>query len=141
METTEKTKITISTLVKAGIEKVWNYWSQPEHITRWCHASADWHAPQAENDLRQGGRFKTTMAARDGSMSFDFEGTYTLVEQYVQIHYAIADGRKVEIDFSVQGDTIKITEIFEAEKTHPAEVQQSGWQAILDNFKKYTEEN
>lgn len=141
METVEKTTITIGAVVKASVEKVWTYWSEPKHITRWAFASDDWHAPHAENDLRKDGKFKTTMAAKDGSFSFDFEGVYTNVQPYQVIEYEIADGRKVKITFSGNDNETKITTIFEAESENPIEMQRGGWQAILDNFKKYTESN
>ncbi len=141
METAENTAITVETTVKAPIEKVWKYWSAPEHITKWCQASDDWHAPKAENDLRVEGKFSTTMAAKDGSVSFDFEGVYTNVEKYKTIEYAMADGRKVQIQFSSQGDETKVTETFDPENTNPIEMQRGGWQAILDNFKKHVEAN
>jgi uncharacterized protein YndB with AHSA1/START domain len=141
METTEKTAITIEAVVKAPVEKVWAYWSAPEHITRWAFASDDWHAPYADNDLRKEGKFKTTMAAKDGSFSFDFEGVYTDVQLHKVIEYVMSDGRKVKTLFTANGNETKIMETFDPENTHPLEVQRSGWQAILDNFKKYTEAN
>jgi uncharacterized protein YndB with AHSA1/START domain len=91
--------ITVQSKINAPIETVWECWTNPEHITKWNNASDDWHTPYAENDLRTGGRFKSTMASKDGTMSFDFEGEYTLVEQNETIKYAMADGRKVEISF------------------------------------------
>ena len=139
METTEKTVITVETTVKAPVEKVWASWSDPKHITQWAFASDEWHAPYADNDLRKEGKFKTTMAAKDGSMSFDFEGVYTNVQPYKVIEYTIADGRKVKITFSSQGNETKVTETFEAEDQNPIEMQRGGWQAFLDNFKKHTE--
>jgi uncharacterized protein YndB with AHSA1/START domain len=139
METAEKTNITIETTVKSPIEKVWELWTEPKHITQWCAASNDWHAPYAENDLRTDGKFKTTMAARDGSVSFDFEGVYTSVQPYKVIEYAIVDGRKVKIIFSRHGSETKITETFEAENINSIELQRGGWQSILDNFKAYAE--
>ncbi len=141
METIEKTAITVETVVKAPVEKVWAYWSAPEHITRWAFASDDWHAPHAENDLRKDGKFKTTMAAKDGSFSFDFGGVYTNVVPNKVIEYVIDDGRKVKIVFSENGHETKVTETFDPENTNPIEMQRGGWQAILDNFKKYTEAN
>src|SRR5688572_3590429 len=108
METMEKTAITVETTVKAPIEKVWESWNEPKHITQWCQASDDWHAPYSENDLRAGGKIKTTMAAKDGSMSFDFEGTYSKVEKHKVIEYTIADGRKVKITFSPNGNETKV---------------------------------
>lgn len=131
--------ITVETVVNASLETVWNAWSAPEHITQWCHASDDWHAPYAENDLRTGGGFKTTMAAKDGSFSFDFGGTYSVVKPHELIEYGMGDGRQVSVRFRPEKEGVKVTEKFEAEDTNPPEMQQNGWQAILDNFKKYTE--
>jgi len=141
METKEKKAITIKATVNAPVEKVWQYWSAPEHITKWCQASDDWHAPYAENDLRTGGKFKTTMAAKDGSMSFDFEGVYSNVEENKLIAYSMSDGRKVSITFEADGNQTHVTETFDPEDNNPIEMQRGGWQAILDNFKKYTETN
>eukprot|EP01133_Synstelium_polycarpum_P002812 gene2812-3234_t len=139
METSEKTVITIEATVNAPVEKVWEYWTAPAHITQWSYASEDWHTPYAENDLRTGGAFKSTMAAKDGSMSFDFGGIYDEVQQHHSIKYTLDDARKVEILFEPHENSTKITESFEAESTNPVEMQQGGWQAILNNFKKYTE--
>ena len=141
METASKTKITVETTVNAPVKKVWNYWSSPEHITKWCQASDDWHAPYADNDLRKDGTFKTTMAAKDGSFSFDFGGVYTNVEEHKAIAYTINDGREVNVSFTPEGNATKVVETFDAENTHSIEMQKGGWQAILDNFKKYTEAN
>lgn len=141
MDTREKTLITIESTVNAPVEKVWKYFSEPEHITKWCQASDDWHAPYAENDLRKDGRFRTTMAAKDGSVSFDFSGVYTDVQRNTRIAYAMDDGRTVEVNFEAAGEKTKVTETFEAEGENPVEMQREGWQAILNNFKKYTEEN
>ncbi len=140
METENKTTITVETIVNAPVEKVWELWNDPKHIVNWCHASDDWHAPFAENDLTVGGRFKNTMAAKDGSFSFDFEGVYTNIEDHQTIEYTIADGRNVEINFSRENNATKVVESFEAETINSIELQRGGWQAILDNFKKYTEE-
>jgi len=139
METIQKNEITVSTVVNAPVDVVWTSWIEPQHITKWCQASDDWHAPFAENDARTGGKFKTTMAAKDGSFSFDFEGVYSTVKEQELIEYDIADGRKVSIKFISRGDQTEVIETFEAENTHPLEMQRSGWQAILDNFRKYTE--
>ena len=141
METLNKTSITVETTVNAPIEKVWNYWGNPEHITQWCQASDDWHAPYADNDLKTNGKFKTTMAAKDGSFSFDFEGVYSKVEKHKLIEYKMGDGRKVKVEFEVQGNTTHVKETFDPEDTNPIEMQRGGWQAILNNFKKYTETN
>lgn len=139
METLNKEAITVETTVNAPIEKVWQYWSEPAHIKQWCQASDDWHAPAAENDLRTGGKFSTTMAAKDGSMSFDFGGEYTNVQNHKLIEYTMGDGRKVQITFAPQGNSTKVIETFEPESQNPREMQQGGWQAIMDNFKKHTE--
>ena len=141
METKELTSITVETLINAPIEKVWKFWSDPEHITQWCQASDDWHAPYADNDLRDGGKFRTTMAAKDGSFSFEFEGVYTKVREHEFIAYTMADGRKVAVQFESQGNQTKVTETFDPESENSVEMQQQGWQAILDNFKKYVERN
>lgn len=140
METTNTTTITVETVVNATIDKVWKYWNDPAHIMQWCFASDDWHAPYAENDLHVGGKFKTTMAAKDGSVSFDFEGVYSTVDHNKKIEYSMPDGRKVSITFSSQGNSTKVTETFDPESINPMEMQRGGWQAILNNFKKHTEE-
>jgi uncharacterized protein YndB with AHSA1/START domain len=133
------TAITVEATVNAPLEKVWKTWSGPEHITKWCQASDDWHAPHAENDLRTGGKFKTTMAAKDGSFSFDFGGTYTDVVDHKKIAYSLDDSRKVEVNFASDGNTTKIVETFDPESVNSPDMQRDGWQAILNNFKKYTE--
>jgi len=139
METATKNRITVETIVKSPVEKVWKSWNEPEHIMNWCHASDDWHAPASTNDIRTGGTFSTTMAAKDGSYSFDFGGVYDNVKEHELIQYTMGDGRKVEVIFTREGNDTKVVETFEAESTNPLEMQRSGWQAILDNFKKYTE--
>lgn len=131
--------ITVEASINAPIKIVWECWTSPEHITKWNNASDDWHTPYAENDLRTGGKFKSIMAAKDGSMSFDFEGEYTLVEQNKAIEYVMSDGRKVEVSFEETPIGIYIIESFDPENINSEEMQQQGWQAILDNFKKYVE--
>lgn len=133
--------ITVQNTVNASINKVWDFWTLPEHITKWSFASPDWHTPYAENDLQEGGKFKSTMAAKDGSMSFDFEGEYTLVQPNENIEYIMADGRKVEITFKETENGVEIIESFDPETQNPEEMQRGGWQAILDNFKNYVENN
>jgi uncharacterized protein YndB with AHSA1/START domain len=139
METQQKTVLTVETTVNAPLEKVWQYWTSPEHITKWCSPSDDWHTPTAENDLRTGGKFSSRMEAKDGSMGFDFAGVYDEVRPNEYIEYTIGDGRKVDITFSSDGSQTKVIENFEAESMNPIEMQQGGWQDIIDNFKKYTE--
>lgn len=131
--------ITVTTIIRAPIEKVWALWTEPEHITKWAFASDDWEAPAAENNVRTGGKFKTVMAAKDGSAQFDFGGTYTNVIMHKHIEYTMDDGRRVNVQFERVGDNLKVMETFEAESTHSEEQQRVGWQAILDNFKKYVE--
>jgi uncharacterized protein YndB with AHSA1/START domain len=133
--------ITVQCVVKAPIEKVWEVWTKPEHIVRWAFASDDWEAPAAENNLRTGGRFKTAMAAKDKSMGFDFTGVYTNVKEHELIEYDIDDGRHVKVEFTELPEGVKITETFEPENENPEKMQRSGWQAILDNFKRYAEAN
>lgn len=140
MSTSTATKITVSALVAKPIAHVWQCWTGAEHIVHWNNASDDWHCPAAKNDLRVGGQFNFTMAARDASVSFDLVGTYTQVVPEQLIAYTIADGRKVEVHFAVDGAGTKVTETFEAETENTAELQRGGWQAILDNFKAYAEE-
>lgn len=123
------------------MEKVWEFWNQPEHIMNWAFASDDWEAPAAENDLQVGGKFVTTMAAKDKSVSFDFSGVYTKVDNHESIEYSMDDGRKVSVKFETVPEGTKITETFDPENENPEEMQRAGWQAILDNFKKYVEAN
>ncbi|MCH1626019.1 SRPBCC family protein [Ferdinandcohnia quinoae] len=139
MEKGKSEIITIETTVQASVEKVWKYWTEPQHITKWNTASDDWHAPKAENDLRVGGKFLTRMEAKDGSFGFDFGGVYDEVNLNELISYTMGDGRKVAITFSSQGNATKVIEEFEAESTNSIEMQKEGWQAILDNFKQYCE--
>lgn len=134
-----KETITVEILVNAPIEKVWQFWTVPEHITKWNNASEDWHTTRAENDLRIGGKFLSRMEAKDGSFGFDFEGIYTDVISNEKISYSILDDRKVDITFSQTENGVQITETFEAENENSLELQKLGWQAILNNFKKYTE--
>ena len=141
METANLTTITVETTVNAPLEKVWKYWNEPDHITKWAHASDDWHTTRAENDLKTGGKFLSRMEAKDGSFGFEFAGIYDLVKDKEYIEYTMADGRKVKINFTGNGDTTKVVESFDAEETNSVEMQRGGWQAILDNFKKYVENN
>jgi uncharacterized protein YndB with AHSA1/START domain len=139
MTTAEKTAITVQTTVQAPVQQVWALWTEPQHIVRWNHASADWHSPEAENDLREEGRFRFRMESRDGSMGFDFTGTYNEVIEHKRIRYTMDDDRKADIVFAARGNETTITETFEAEITHAEDLQRQGWQAILDNFKAYAE--
>jgi uncharacterized protein YndB with AHSA1/START domain len=133
--------ITVETTVNAPVKTVWEKWTNPQDIMQWNSASPDWHTPKADNDLRVGGKFNSTMAAKDGSFSFDFWGIYTNIEEYKTIEYTLGDDRKVKITFSEEGGQTKVVETFEPESENTKELQQGGWQAIIDSFKKYVESN
>jgi len=139
METSGKTKITVEAFVNAPLNTVWESWTAPQHIVKWSFASDDWHTTKAENDLRVGGTFSSRMEAKDGSFGFDFEGVYDEVETNKLIAYTLGDGRTVKIKFTDTGNETHIAETFEAETVNSEELQRDGWQAILNNFKKYTE--
>lgn len=141
MESTNKTKVTVEATIKVPVEKVWKLWSTPEDIKKWNSASDDWHTPKAENDLRKGGTFSSRMEAKDGSFGFDFGGVYDEVIPHQLIAYTMGDGRAVKVSFTANGNETKVSEIFDAEDQNPVEMQQAGWQAILNNFKKYAETN
>jgi uncharacterized protein YndB with AHSA1/START domain len=141
MEQVNKTVLTIKNIIKAPVKKVWEYWTKPEHITQWNNASEDWHTPRAENDLRVGGQFTARMEAKDGSMGFDFGGVYEAVKENEYIEYTMDDGRNVSVRFTSNGEHTELEERFDAEETNSVEMQRTGWQAILDNFKKYAERN
>ncbi len=137
--------ITIQATVNAPIEKVWECWTEPQHIEGWAFASDDWMASDSQNDLKTGGKIKTTMSAKDKSASFDFGGVYTNVVEHKTIEYDMAkevneeNSRHVKIDFEETPEGVRITQSFDPENENPIEMQRQGWQAILDNFKKYTE--
>lgn len=141
MENNGATAITVQASIEAPVATVWEFWTSPDHITKWNSASDDWHTPSAENDLRAGGRFSSRMEAKDGSMGFDFGGVYSEVKTYELIAYAMEDGRQVRVQFADLGESTEVTETFDAETQNPVEMQQAGWQAILNNFKTYVEAN
>lgn len=134
-------EITIEAQVNSDVIRVWEIWTNPVHIVNWSFASADWHTPEAVNDLRKGGTFSSRMEAKDGSMGFDFYGTYDDIVENKFIAYTLGDGRKVRVNFDSFNGGTKITQTFEAEKENPLEMQRDGWQAILNNFKHYIEIN
>ena len=138
-KTNSATKITVEATVNAPVETVWKAWTEPDHIVKWNFASDDWHSPWAKVDFREGGNFSARMEAKDGSMGFDFGGVYDVIRKNEFIEYTMGDGRKVQTTFAKQGNATKVVETFDAENTHPVELQKGGWQAILDNFKKYAE--
>lgn len=133
------TKVSVTAEVEASPEKVWKAWTSPEHIVKWNFASPDWHCPSSTNDLRVGGKMKSRMEAKDGSFGFDFEATYDEVVELRKISYSMDDGRQATTLFESAGNKTRITTIFDAEGTHPIEMQKDGWQAILNNFKNHAE--
>lgn len=139
METKDKTTITVETTVQQPVEKVWKFFTTPKHITQWNFAHESWQCPSAANDVQPGGRLNWRMEAKDGSMGFDYTGTYEQVVPHKSLVYKIDDGRQVAVTFDSEGDKTKVTEVFEVEDTNTIELQRNGWQAILDNFKKYAE--
>ena len=132
-------KITVETLVNASLPKVWHAWNNPDDIVRWNAASADWHTTRSSVDLREGGTFSARMEAKDGSMGFDFEGTYTRVEPQRLIEYEMDDQRAVTVEFIEEPGGVRVRETFDAEGTFSVEQQRQGWQAILDNFARHVE--
>lgn len=132
-------KITVETLVKADLDKVWDAWNTPEDIRQWNAAQEDWHTTKSTVDLREGGKFLARMEAKDGSVGFDFEGTYTRVAPKQVIEYRMSDGRAVRVEFVKQAGGILVKETFDAETQNSPELQRTGWQAILDNFGRHVE--
>lgn len=139
MDKKDTTLITVETVVNAPIDTVWKKWTTPDDIVKWNNASDDWHTTRAENDLKVGGKFLSRMEAKDGSTGFDFSGTYDTIKQNEIIEYTADDNRKVQVHFFDGDDKTTVIEVFEAENENPIEMQKSGWQSILNNFKKYTE--
>lgn len=131
--------IEVKATLAVSIEKAWNSYTQPQHIVNWNFASDDWTCPTAKNILKPGGKFIWRMEAKDGSMGFDFSGTYSKVLTHKEIEYLLDDDRKVEILFLQEKNKTTIRIFFQAESMNPIEMQKAGWQAILNNFKKYTE--
>ena len=132
-------RITVKTSVNASLTEVWEKFTLPKHIMQWNQASPDWHCPSATSDLQAGGAFSYTMAAKDGSFSFDLTGTFDVVKQHELLEYTLSDGRKVVVQFRQKGKKVEVIETFEAENMHPHEMQKGGWQAILDSFKGHCE--
>lgn len=134
-------RITVQTSVQSDLDKVWEYWTNPKHITNWNFATDEWCCPNAIDDLKPNGKFSWRMEAKDGSMGFDFDGNYEKVIEKELISYSMSDGRKVDIDFTQDGKVVLVKETFDAEGTNSDEQQRTGWQAILENFKNYVESN
>ena len=134
--------ITIDITILAPVEKVWDYFNTPEHVTQWNFAHETWECPHSENDLRVGGKFSHRMEAKDGSFGFDFEGIYDEIVINEKMKYHLEDGRNVEVTFDkIDDNTTKVTEVFEPENQNSAEMQRDGWYKILNNFHKYVENN
>ena len=130
-------KIKVDVLVNASLEETWKCFTQPEHIVNWNAASEDWCCPSAHSDLKAGGSFSYRMEARDGSMGFDFSGKFNEVDFQRHILILLDDNRSLEVWFEAVDGGIRVTEEFEAENMNPVELQQQGWQAILDAYKNY----
>jgi uncharacterized protein YndB with AHSA1/START domain len=135
----EVTKITIQNHINADLTKVWEYYNNPYHITKWNFAHPLWHCPSAINDIRIGGKFLARMEAKDGSFGFDFSATYIEVVEYKKLAYLLDDNRLVEIYFSSNNGSTEVKIKFDAESQNSVEHQKQGWQSILDNFKRYVE--
>ena len=135
----EATEITVEALINAPLDKVWITWNTPTDVMKWNAASEDWHTTHAEIDLKIGGRFSYRMEAKDGSFGFDFWGIYSQIEEPNFLEIFLGDGRKMTVYFAMDGDQTRVKEVFEAETENSIELQKNGWQAILNNFKKYIE--
>jgi uncharacterized protein YndB with AHSA1/START domain len=134
-----RTKIKIEAVIAGPASQVWEAWTNPAHITQWNFASDDWCCPSATNDLKVGGRYCARMEAKDGSFGFDFEAIYDEILAFEKLAMTLGDGRSVTTTFEPNGKTTKVTTVFEAEEENPVAMQRDGWQAILNNFKKYVE--
>jgi uncharacterized protein YndB with AHSA1/START domain len=132
-------EITVESIVKADRKSVWDAWNSPEDIKQWNSASDDWHTTRSAVDLREGGEFSARMEAKDGSMGFDFAGTYTKVVPQDLIEYIMGDGRKVRVEFADAPGGVRVRETFDAESQNDPEFQRQGWQAIMDNFARHVE--
>ncbi len=130
--------ITVQAIVSAPIEKVWNAYVTPDDIKQWNAASDDWHTPSATVDLREGGVFSSRMESKDGSMGFDFAGTYTKIETHKLIEYEFGD-RHAKVEFTPEQGGVRVSVTFDAESVNPVEMQRGGWQSILDSFKRHVE--
>lgn len=132
--------ITIETEINSSAENVWNCFTLPEHVVHWNFASPDWHCPKADSEFVLGGKFNYTMAAKDGSFSFDLWGIFDNIKPLEIIEYTLGDGRKVTVKFEANNNSVKVSQSFEPEQENSEELQRDGWQAILNNFKMYVEE-
>lgn len=133
-------KVTVTATINADVKKVWDYYTNPKHITNWNFADPSWRCPSASNDMKIGGAYKARMEAKDGSFGFDFEAIYTEIKEGKQFTYEF-EGRSATVEFKDLGSKTEVIVVFDAENENPVEMQQEGWQAILSNFKTYTESN
>jgi uncharacterized protein YndB with AHSA1/START domain len=131
-------KITVETPVKAPIDTVWRAYTSPEHVTKWNAASDDWHCPRATSDFRVGGQFSSRMEAKDGSMGFDFAGTYTNIVEHELIEYSFGD-RAAVVEFAPDKSAVVVRVTFDSEPTHSMEQQRDGWRSILEKFARHAE--
>lgn len=138
---TQSTQITVSANINADQKKAWTYYTQPPHITNWNFASDDWQCPSATNDLTIGGIYSSRMEAKDGSFGFDFAGVYEEIIEGEKLVIKLGDGRKMTVTFNGNGNETKVDITFDAEMQNSIDMQRNGWQAILNNFKKYVEAN
>lgn len=135
-------KVTVTAVINATPQKVWDYYTDPSHIIHWNFADPSWHCPSAVNDMRVGGTYNARMEAKDGSFGFDFEAVYTEIDPGKSFTYSFG-GRLATVQIAPTGDDgqTKITVMFDPEQEHSIDMQRQGWQAILNNFKLYTENN
>ena len=134
-------KINVEAVDQSSMSKVWDAWNNPADIKQWNTAQADWHTTRSSVDLREGGRFVSRMEAKDGSEGFDFEGTYTRIVPHKVIEYRMSDGRHVSVEFDQRAGGVHVDLVFDSEGENPPEVQRTGWQAILDSFRRHVEAN
>lgn len=132
-------KITVAATIHADAKKAWDHYTKPGHITKWNFADPSWHCPSASNDMRVGGKYSARMEAKDGSFGFDFEAIYDEIVNGEKFTYTLGDGRQATVIFKKNGDQTDVTVSFDPENENPLEMQKGGWQAILNNFKSYTE--
>ena len=132
--------ITVTATINANAKKVWNYYTNPEHIVNWNFADPSWQCPKASNDMTIGGKYFARMEAKDGSFGFDFEAIYEEIKMGQSFTYSFGD-RRVTVEFKTLENQTEIIVVFDPENENPLEMQKEGWQAILNSFKNYTETN
>ena len=135
----KETSIIVEALIQCSATEAWHYYVSPEHIIHWNFASPEWHCPKADNALEEGGELNYVMAARDGSMSFEFKGIFNSIEEPLKLDYTLGDGRKVKVNLQPTDQGTRFVQSFEPEQENSLDLQRDGWQAILNNFKEYVE--